>query len=426
MSGQKNLVIKSNQIIEARYNFDLWELRVFAKMVTMIEPNDVEFKKYKISIKELMEYFGKVDKGLYERIRSIPEKLMEKRIYMNILDEKGQEIEFVAPLIVGAKRSKKFDQNAFIELQFHPDLKTDLLLLKSQFTKYDIRNLYDLQSAHSIRLYELLKQYENTNQKSRLFDIYDLKAKLGVRSKYNKYSNFKARVILKAQADLEQYTDISFTFKEIKKGKTVEQIVFYITSKNIQKEGKEVKKEAENSPIKAKKAEKKADVFLTEIGKALEEYEFSEKEIKALCEGKNEAYLIWVLKMKRSDILTAKNPKGWLIKAIEEGYFESAYAKYLAQAAKVKEEKNAKAKQEADKKALEKQKNERFAKSKEKALKYINSLNFKEKEALKEEILAHQKSNVFNSQIIEFLEDGVENIIGVHAVVGYLIDKKIA
>lgn len=419
MKGQKNLVIKSNQIIEARYNFDLWELRVFAKMVTMIEPNDVEFKKYKISIKELMEYFGKIDKGLYERLRAIPERLMEKRIYMNILDEKGREIEFVAPLIVGAKRSKKFDQNAFIELQFHPDLKNDLLLLKSQFTKYDIRNLYDLQSAHSIRLYELLKQYENTNQKSRLFDIYDLKAKLGVKSKYSKYSNFKARVILKAQKDLEQYTDISFTFEEIKKGRTVEQIVFYITSKDIQlEEGKE-----EDLPIKE---EKTADIFLTELEKAFEVYGFSDKEIKGISKDKEEAYLIWVLKTKKNDILTAKNPKGWLVKAIEEGYFEAAYNRHLAQAAKAKQQKTAKAKQEADKKALEKQKNEQFAKSKEKALKYINSLNIKDKEILKEEILGHQKSNVFNSQIIEFLEEGVENIIGVHAVVGYLIDKKIA
>lgn len=419
MKGQKNLVIKSNQIIEARYNFDLWELRVFAKMVTMIEPNDVEFKKYKISIKELMEYFGKIDKGLYERLRAIPERLMEKKIYMNILDEKGREIEFVAPLIVGAKRSKKFDQNAFIELQFHPDLKNDLLLLKSQFTKYDIRNLYDLQSAHSIRLYELLKQYENTNQKSRLFDIYDLKAKLGVKSKYSKYSNFKARVILKAQKDLEQYTDISFTFEEIKKGKAVEQIVFYITSKDIQLEAEK----EEDLPIKE---EKTADIFLTELGKAFEVYGFSDKEIKGISKGKEEAYLIWILKTKRKEILAASNPKGWLIKAIEDGYFEAVYNRHLAQVAKAKQEKATKAKQEADKKALEKQKNEQFAKSKAKALKYIKSLNIKDKETLKEEILAHQKSNVFNSQIIEFLEEGIENIIGVHAVVGYLIDKKIA
>lgn len=419
MEERKNLVIKSNKIIEARHNFDLWELRVFAKMVTMIEPNDLEFKRYKIPIKELMEYFGKVDKGLYERIRSIPEKLMEKKIYMNILDEKGREVVFVAPLIVGAIKSKKFDSEAYIELQFHPDLKNDLLQLKSHFTKYDIRNLYDLQSTHSIRLYELLKQYENTKQKSRMFDIWDLKAKLGVSEKYDKYSNFKAKIILKAQEDLEKHTDISFAFKEKKSRRKVEQIVFFIKSKSV--------KTNPNTDIAAPiQEEKKADIFSTGIGKALEEYKFSEEEIKALSEGKNEAYLIWILKMKKNDILTANNPKGWLIKAIEEGYFEPAYAKYLAQAAKVRREKNAKAKQEADKKALEKQKNEQFAKSKQKALKYINSLNIKEKEALKEEILAHQKSNVFNSQIIEFLEDGIENIIGVHAVVGYLIDKKIA
>lgn len=94
-----------------------------------------------------------------------------------------------------------------------------------------------LQSSYSVRIYELLKQYEKIGK--RTFSIDDLKETLAVMDKYPLYANFKQRIIMKAQEDLEAFTDIRFTFEEIKKGRSIHSIVFNIRSnKSIVEERK--------------------------------------------------------------------------------------------------------------------------------------------------------------------------------------------
>lgn len=76
-------------------------------------------------------------------------------------------------------------------------------------------------------MYELLKSYEGIGK--RVFDIEELKQILGVEDKYSKFANFKTRILLKAQEDLLQHTDISFTFEELSENyRRVEKITFYI------------------------------------------------------------------------------------------------------------------------------------------------------------------------------------------------------
>lgn len=105
-------------------------------------------------------------------------------------------------------------------------MKPHLLQLQTQFLMYDIKNILRLQSSFSIRIYELLKQYERIGK--RKFTIEELKEILDISDKYPLYANFKQRVIIKAQEDLSEFTDIRFTFEEEKKGKAVYAINFFI------------------------------------------------------------------------------------------------------------------------------------------------------------------------------------------------------
>jgi hypothetical protein len=116
-------------------------------------------------------------------------------------------------------------------------MKPFLLQLQTQFLMYDVRNILQLQSSYSVRIYELLKQYEKIGK--RTFSIDDLKETLAVMDKYPLYANFKQRIIIKAQEDLEAYTDIRFSFEEVKKGRSIHSIVFTIKSnKSIVEERK--------------------------------------------------------------------------------------------------------------------------------------------------------------------------------------------
>ena len=68
---------------------------------------------------------------------------------------------------------------------------------------YDVRNILKLTSVYSIRIYELLKQYEGMIDESKLshtkrkFSIDELKKVLGIEDgEYQLYGHFKNKIIL--------------------------------------------------------------------------------------------------------------------------------------------------------------------------------------------------------------------------------------
>lgn len=234
------LVRKSNDLVEARYKFDIWETRIFTKMLTMVKMNDEDFCSYRIYLSDLVRDFGlESNKDAYERLRAGGFKLMRKIIKIIKNTEEGM-MELSTPIIIGLENplNTEPDDAKFINVSFHPDMKPYLLSLKSQFTTYDVRNILKLPSSYSIRIYELLKQYQRIGK--RKFELRELKEIIGVieeidlngkksiKDNYPLYGNFRQRVLLKAQRDLEKNTDIRFDFEPIKRGRRVHEVLFYI------------------------------------------------------------------------------------------------------------------------------------------------------------------------------------------------------
>jgi plasmid replication initiation protein len=227
-SQSVKLVRKSNNLVEGKYRFDIWEMRVFTKMLTMILPKDEDFKEYRIYLKEVIDEFNlSADKQSYKLLKGGALKLMKKEIKI-VRDTDEGEKEFLTHIAVGLDSFTSKTQGSYIDISFHPKMKPFLLQLQTQFLMYDVRNVLQLQSSYSVRIYELLKQYEKIGK--RTFLINELKETLAVNDKYPLYANFKQRVILKAQEDLEENTDIRFTFEEVKRGRAIHSIIFYIKS----------------------------------------------------------------------------------------------------------------------------------------------------------------------------------------------------
>lgn len=223
------LIKKSNDLVEARYKFDIWEMRVFSKMITMIEMDDGDFKDYKIYLKEFIkDYSLEGDKNSYRFLREGAEKLLRKIVTIINKTEVKSAQKFQTPVVAGLRTSLYDDDGKFIQVSFHPEMKPYLLELKERFLVYDVRNILKLPSTYSIRIYELLKQYEKL--RTRTFDVSELKEILGITKEYKLYANFKQRVVDKAQKDLEEFTDIRFVYEEIKDGKAVVTLVFHIES----------------------------------------------------------------------------------------------------------------------------------------------------------------------------------------------------
>lgn len=151
---------------------------------------------------------------------------------------------------------------------------------------YDIRNILKLTRPYSIRIYELLKQYEKIGRRS--FDVENLKLILGILpGEYKLYGHFKDKVILKAQSDLVAETDISFSVRRgRKRGKKVVGLTFFIHSNNSRRHENELPDDAPEPPV-SERTRKKSETLGSPVFEAtfaqVSQWGVTETSSRALC-----------------------------------------------------------------------------------------------------------------------------------------------
>jgi Initiator Replication protein len=106
-----------------------------------------------------------------------------------------------------------------------------LLQLKKEFTTYRLKNVMELKSGYSIRIYEILKRWQFINDVEIPLD--DLRKMVGATDKYLEYHNFKKRVLAPAQKEISAKTDLAFAYKEVKSGRKVVAIRFFIRERRV-------------------------------------------------------------------------------------------------------------------------------------------------------------------------------------------------
>ncbi|WP_294364089.1 replication initiation protein [uncultured Clostridium sp.] len=222
-NAENKLVVQANTLIEASYKLKPSQQKFLRVMASMINFGDEDFKMYEFKISELLDLYGIKDQSKYSEIPKQTKELMG-----NVLTFKDEKSEILVPFLSFYKHEKG---EGTIKVQFHPFLKPFYLYLNKEnpFTKYRLKNIVSLKSTYSIRFYELLKQYEGI--KSRILSIDEIRRLFKIDStEYTRYNDFKRFVLLKAQKELKDKTDINFDFEEIKTGRKVTSIRFFINS----------------------------------------------------------------------------------------------------------------------------------------------------------------------------------------------------
>ncbi len=238
--NSNHIAVQSNRFIEARYKESLtfWESFLITKMCSMISPDDVDFKPYKIYIKEVVEFMELTPSGhVYNYIMDAAKRLLDRKIVIGAVDEQGRTEIIETHIVTSVRRllEPQQDENMYVTLTFLPELKPFLLQLHRDFTKLDMDIFKQLKTASSIRLYQIFKSHIGKNQYKVRFDLEELKEILGVSEKYQQYAGFKMRVLDEAKQRLTEKTDIGFTYEEVKTGKKVSALVFN-TFNNRQRE----------------------------------------------------------------------------------------------------------------------------------------------------------------------------------------------
>ncbi|NFO72304.1 replication initiation protein [Clostridium botulinum] len=235
------LVTKSNYfIMNSSYDLSLEEQKLILTLASMVQPDDEEFKPYIFKISDFMDLLGVENQAKYTEIPKITKELMKKVFEI----EEGKKIIQTAWLS-GAIYEKG---TGYVTLKFNPDLKPYMLKLNGLFTQYKLANILSMKSKYSPRVYEILKCNEFKKQEYIEIEVKELRKLLKAENIYPRYNDFKRKIILQTQKELKKISDISFEFEEIKTGRKVTALRFYIKSKkqkNIVKQ--EVSATLENS-----------------------------------------------------------------------------------------------------------------------------------------------------------------------------------
>ena len=230
MSNERNLVVKSNQLLNQPLYKSSIQLKIFSRLIIEIRANPY-LEIYKLPINEIIKDFN------YGVKNNNKLKILAKKMFKVIEIPKEKGFSLTALFI-----NVDFD-SVYLSFELNPKLKKEILYLRKEFTSYYLKNIAQLKSSFSIRIYELLKQYENI--KIRVFTLSELRYQLGIEeSKYKLYGHFKTKILSVAQKELSEKTDISFQFREIKEGRKVSSLEFSIKKKEY-KEILKIPKEKE-------------------------------------------------------------------------------------------------------------------------------------------------------------------------------------
>lgn len=212
------IVSQANKLIEARYKLNLNEHKIIRYVISKLDSiNQKDFTFLEFDLKEFTELLGTTEKR-YDEIRKVVRSLRRRELIINT-DEKEIIMGWISSIEFEKKTGK-------IILRFDDNLKPYLLELSKVYKSYKLKNIINLKNKYAIRVYELLKQYENMKSKERIMKIDELKKMVGCEDKYKDFRNFEQKVLKPSRSELLKHSDLCFEYEKIKDGRKIVAIKF--------------------------------------------------------------------------------------------------------------------------------------------------------------------------------------------------------
>lgn len=309
------LVVQHNAMVNARFDLNTTETRLFLAMLACIKRNDDSFVKCELSVRDILDHGSSQN---YGHVRKVLEKFASRFITIETLDTGGKRMKqrtySAIPLLA---RADYVEGEGQIVLRFNDELHDYLLELHDNFTKAQLTELMKLKSATSYRIYWLLREYAAFGK--RVIPLDELKAILGLSEGYDRFNNFRARVLERAKEELAE-TDLPFTYSTISKGRLVTHIEFVFRPVSS----------ATSPSISAQLTTGPVSVWATEVLAAgVSPGSLSQIQDRLSSGEYDEGYVSFVLDTVQTQVKTGKvkNEGGAVFKALTEGYMLQAYRK---------------------------------------------------------------------------------------------------
>lgn len=244
---EKRKVVENNALITSVAKMQKTALKMFELAVSLIDTENLpENNTVYLSKAELFSFFEVASNSKHTQFKEAIE-IMQKQAYFKIKSNKKLGIEYES--IVPIPYVKWNDYNDEVTIQFSEHIMPYLINLKAEFTQYKISELQKLNSKYSIILYRWLSmnynQYEHYSNKggrreeqvesyrNPTISIRELREMTDTVKEYQRFTNFSRKILDLPLKEINTHTSFNVSYDKVKKGRSVDSIVFHITKKPV-------------------------------------------------------------------------------------------------------------------------------------------------------------------------------------------------
>ena len=237
MDQDRQLVVKSNHIIEASYRLSVAEQRVILSAISQVRRDKpvTDEVLYSVTATDLAQLCGTDPKTAYRDLQNAAERLQTRRVSL-ILEPDGITIRSKRRRVTCWVQTVDYiDQEGRIEMRFGKDILPYLTGLQREFTRYALSDVAKMTSAYGIRLYELLVQWPEGHREVALDD---LRRWLQLEDRYPSIKDLKRRVLDPAVEQINEHSPLGLTWSQRKTGRKVTHLVFDYSPKKTARPSK--------------------------------------------------------------------------------------------------------------------------------------------------------------------------------------------
>lgn len=223
MLNKQLVVKKDNALVSASYTLTLAEQRLILLSASLAGDSPVDLKKVVVPASLYAERFGVSRQAAYMAMRDAAAQLFERRFSYQRLTEKGNIAQVHSRWV---QSIAYVESEASVRVCFADDVVPLLCELERRFTHYALEQISALTSVHAVRLYELLIAWRST-LKTPVIELSEFRQQLGIgENEYPRMTDFKRRVLDAAISQINEHTDITATYEQHKRGRSISGLSF--------------------------------------------------------------------------------------------------------------------------------------------------------------------------------------------------------
>jgi plasmid replication initiation protein len=217
----ENIIVKRNDFLRMGYSLSIQEQRIILCCVSQINSKEKASHEdeFVVSVQQIHDIFGdNTKKNMYNGLKEATDRLGNRWIVNRSENSKKvSKLRWVWKIQYN-------DEEGDITLNFSKDVLDYLSDISKTFTKYKLSDVSNFKCMYSLRIYELLQQWEGIGEVE--YSLDELRERLVLGKKYRRWADFKKYVIDISVNEISKYSNLNVSYGMRKNGRSVVGIMF--------------------------------------------------------------------------------------------------------------------------------------------------------------------------------------------------------